>query len=349
MGEDQSRPVGVLLVGSVPLGDSEAVFRAAGSNLGKHVRRIPDGETGVRTIWIAWQHKVFENHPDFELEPPPPGQYAPLPRFRLREGVDGTRLEFPPLGYAEAAKSSYAVFRRLKDEGAVPADVRFQVSLPTPLAPVSQFVAHKDKEVVEPAYEAAMTAELGEIQRAIPHDDLAIQWDIAVEMGIWEDLGGAFFESWFDDPKGGMVERIARMAAAVADDVEMGIHLCYGDFGHEHFMQPADAGNLVDVANAISAAVTRPIAWLHLPVPRDRADAGYMAPLARLKLHPETQLYLGLVHATDGVEGARSRIAAAQQVVGRFGVATECGFGRRPPESIEPLMRLHAEVAAPVR
>jgi hypothetical protein len=35
--------------------------------------------------------------------------------------------------------------------------------------------------------------------------------------------------------------------------------------------------------------------------------------------------------------------------VGRFGVATECGFGRRPPESIEPLMRLHAEVAAPVR
>ncbi len=349
MGGSEREPVGVLLVGSVPLSGSEDVFRMAGSLLGGHLRRIPDGETGARSIWIAWQHKIFEAHPDFELEPPPAGQYAPLPRFRLREGVDGTALRLPSLGYAAAAKDSFEAFKRLKAQGVVPDGVRFQVSLPTPLAPVSQFVSHRDKATVEPAYEAAMSREVEEILAGVPHDELAIQWDIAVEMGIWEGLGGPFFEPWFDDVKPAIVERIARMSRLVPDSVELGIHLCYGDFGHEHFVQPTDAANLVEMANAVSSAVTRPIEWIHLPVPRDRADEAYFAPLGRLQLHPETELYLGLVHATDGVEGTRQRIAAAQQVAADFGVATECGFGRRPPETIPGLMQLHTDVAAPVR
>jgi hypothetical protein len=349
MNRSERRPEGVLLVGSVPFENADEVFRAACSILGNHLRRVPDGETGARSIWIAWQHKVFEDHLDFELEPPPPGQYAPLPRFRLRPGVDGSGLHLPALGYAEAAASSYAVFRRLKAEGIVPAEVRFQVSLPTPLAPVSQFVSHGDKERVEPAYEAAMAREVEAIVEAVPHDDLAIQWDVAVEMGIWEDLRGPFFEPWFGDVKGGLIGRLARAAELVPQDVELGFHLCYGDFGHEHFVQPTDAGNLVEVANAVSAAVARPVAWMHLPVPRDRDDDAYFAPLEELRLHPETELYLGLVHSTDGVAGARRRVAAARRVVEGFGVATECGFGRRPPETIESLMRTHAEIASPVR
>jgi hypothetical protein len=84
---------------------------------------------------------------------------------------------------------------------------------------------------------------------------------------------------------------------------------------------------------------------MHLPVPRDRSDEAYFAPLRALKLHPETELYLGLVHFTDGVEGAQRRIAAAQSVVQRFGVATECGLGRRPAETIPDLLRIHTAVA----
>jgi hypothetical protein len=43
------------------------------------------------------------------------------------------------------------------------------------------------------------------------------------------------------------------------------------------------------------------------------------------------------------------RIAAAQQVVADFGVATECGMGRRNREAIPELLRIHSEVAAPVQ
>lgn len=84
------------------------------------------------------------------------------------------------------------------------------------------------------------------------------------------------------------------------------------------------------------------------PVPRNRSDAAYFAPLRSLHLHPETELYLGLVHITGGVEGTLERIKAAQQFVSDFGVATECGFGRRPPDTIPELLRIHSQVAAPV-
>ena len=110
--------------------------------------------------------------------------------------------------------------------------------------------------------------------------------------------------------------------------IELGYHLCYGDAGHKHFVEPEDASKLVEVTHAISAGVGRLINWIHMPVPRNRTDDAYFAPLRQLLLHPETELYLGLVHFIDGVEGTRRRIAAAQKVVADFGVATECGMGR---------------------
>ena len=45
----------VLLVGSVPLSSAEEVFEAVSSQLGTLVKRIPDGETGPRLLWIVCQ------------------------------------------------------------------------------------------------------------------------------------------------------------------------------------------------------------------------------------------------------------------------------------------------------
>jgi hypothetical protein len=343
-----SLPTGALLVGSVPLQDTDAVLSTAARHLGRHLRRIPDGETGSRTIWVTWQQNVFAAHPDFEEEPVPEGQYAPHPRYRLRPGADPAALRFDRLGYADVAIGSYERFAALKRDGAIPAHMRFQISLPTPLSPLNNFAALHERAIVEPAYEAALLREVDEIVEAIPHGEIASQWDIAFEMGFAEGVPHPMFTPWFDDALGGSAERIARASEHVPDGVEVGHHLCYGDFGHEHFVQPADAGRLVEMANAIHAATARSIAWLHLPVPRHRTDAAYYSPLRDLRLHPETELYLGLVHLTDGEEGTRARIAAAQEVVSAFGVATECGFGRRDPATVAPLLDLHAAVADPV-
>ena len=102
---------------------------------------------------------------------------------------------------------------------------------------------------------------------------------------------------------------------------------------------------MVRVANALVDGLERPLNWLHLPVPRERDDEAYYAPLSDLRLADDTELYLGLVHHTDGMEGTQRRMAAASKVVPAFGISTECGLGRRPSETVPDLLALHARVA----
>ncbi len=60
---------------------------------------------------------------------------------------------------------------------------------------------------------------------------------------------------------------------------------------------------------------------------------------------PETQLFLGCVHA-DGVDGTKKRMDAARKYVSNFGIATECGMARaRKPGLVQELIRVHAEAA----
>ena len=98
-----------------------------------------------------------------------------------------------------------------------------------------------------------------------------------------------------------------------------------------HFIESVNTVPLTRVANALVDGLDRPFTWLHLPVPWSRTDTACFGPLRELRLAADTGPYLGLVHLTDGVDGGRHRIAAAERVLARdFGIATKCGFGRRP-------------------
>jgi SAM-dependent methyltransferase len=342
---DRSLALGVHLVGSVPLESAEVVFRTVGAEIGDRLRRIPDGETGPRSDWIVWQLPVFTSQPQLEVVPPGPDSWRPLPRVRLGEGARSEDLRFGALGYAEAAIASYRLFARLKRDGLIPIGCRFQLSLPTPLAPISAFVVPEHQEVLERPYEERLLAELRHILEEVPHEQLAVQWDTRFEFGMLEGI----FSAWFGDIKGGILERLLRLARHVPPDVELGYHFCYGDVRHRHYKEPTDAGKLVDVANALAGSLGRPLNWIHLPVPRGRVDPAYYAPLRELRLRPETEFYLGLVHHTDGVEGTARRIDAAREVVTGFGIATECGWGRRASATIPELLRIHRVLSAPVQ
>lgn len=339
------QPRGVHLNGSIPLANADEVFRVTSDILGERLHRIPDGETGARTNWIGWQAGFFARNPSLERIPADPNTYGGLPHFKLRAGTDAQDLVFDQLGYADAALASYALFSQLKQAGTIPARYRFQVSLPTPVAPVVAFIVYPDWANVQPAYTNAMFAELDRIASGIPHNELAIQWDVAIE---FEMLERAASSGSYEQARTGIIEQLVQLGKRVQEDVELGYHLCYGDAGHKHFVEPKDTSKLVDVANGLAAGLTRSLNWISMPVPRNRDDDAYFAPLKHLQLHPETELYLGLVHITDGVEGTRRRIEAAQRVITNFGVATECGFGRRSAETIPDLLRIHSDVAAPL-
>ena len=345
MNEKSPTVEGVCLVGSIPLHNCDAVFELAGKILGDHTRRIPDGETGERSNWIAWQLQVLGNAVQLETIDQDAEGYRSTPQVSVSRDYDYADVSLPPLGYSDAAKASYAGFKAAKAAGKIPQACRFQVSLPTPLAPIHFYVTPSDQAGLEAVYEAKLMAELDDIVASIPAQELAIQWDTAVEFGLLEGV----FPTYLENVEEEILERLVRLGNAVSAPVELGFHLCYGDSGHKHFVEPADASILVSVANRLSGGLDRPLNWIHMPVPRARKDAAYFAPLSDLQLQPETELYLGLVHMTDGVEGTRARIAEAAKVVKRFGVATECGFGRRPAESVAALMTIHTAVAEPFR
>lgn len=344
-----AQPRGVHLVGSVPLRDAHEVFTTISARIGDRVKRIPDGETGPRSQWIGWQFEVLADHPALEVIPAPADARTDQPRLGVRAGTDVAALEFGPLGYASAASDGYHTFEALQAEGVIASRVRFQVSLPTPLAVARSWFPH-DFIAIEPRYEAAMHHEVTRILDAIPAAKLAIQLDVCAEVLAWEGVLPVPFEPVHH----GLIERIVRVAGWFPDDVELGIHLCYGDYKHQHSKEPADTDVAVQIANAILDSAPRAIQWVHLPIPIERDDDEYFAPLSRLELHPDTDLFLGLVHMRDGIDGAQRRIAAAKKVVSTFGVATECGMGRRPPDrggrrdTLIELLDIHAAVSARV-
>ena len=307
----------ILIVGSVPLADSEAVFRSIAVALGDRVRRMPDGETGPRINWIEFQTPVFDRHPLFESAPEDRGAKADWRNaaadtawkikswHRLKPGATGADVSFGPLGYAEAAKQSYAVFARLKREGVVPRGCRFQVSLPTPYNVIDQRIAPEDRLAVEKPYEARMLAEDRRDRGGDAAGELAIQWDTAHEI---QNLDGGR-PHWFDDPETGIVERLARLGEAVPAGVELGYHLCYGDFNHRHFIEPKDAGTLVRVANALSPA-GRPRHRLHPHAGAARPDRRR---LFRAAPRPGAQARLHALSRPGALHRRRRRHARARR------------------------------------
>ena len=108
---------------------------------------------------------------------------------------------------------------------------------------------------------------------------------------------------------GDVLRILTGLAGHVPSDIELMFHFCYGDANHKHAVEPVDMGDMVDMANRLATDIERPIQLIHMPVPRDRSDDAYFAPLSRLRVAPGMELSLGLVHYTDGLAGTRQRLA----------------------------------------
>jgi hypothetical protein len=258
--------------------------------------------------------------------------------IRFRSAIDPASVTFDT-GYAEAAIESYMTFRRLRDAGELPAGLRFQFCLPTPMAAGYMYVSPSSLAAWLPAYERSLLAALRQIVDAIPHRDLSIQWDVCQEVLVFEQ----FFPQRPASYKIDIFAELARLGDAVPTGAECGYHLCYGSPRDAHLVMPKDSAILVEIANGLIDRLRRQLDFLHLPVPQDRTDAAYYVPLRQLRLPAAATLYLGLIHHDDA-PGNQARIDAAAAVISSFGVATECGWGRGDPEKIPDLLAAHRHV-----
>jgi hypothetical protein len=340
--------------GSVNLADAESAMREIASRVPAGLRRIPDGETGDRAGWIGFQLQKFLQLPWLVPAPARPlgGDYEPAPQVRLADGADPAQVSWPDLGYADAYLRSYQTFAALREQGVIPGGVRFQVQYPTPLASIGVYIVPEKQQALLGSYERAMFADLDRLLAAIPPDEVAVQWDVAVEFGILEEAFAPGGAQAFD----AIIAALARCVDQVPADVPAGLHLCYGDHGHQHFKQPKSLALQVHVVNAVTAAAGRTVSFVSFTVPQYQREKCYFAPLAGLTADPGTELNFALVpyHPAEqppGTTEAQVRLidailAASPGGHREWGVCTECGMGRADREEIPVLLDLHREIIA---
>ncbi len=342
-----------MIVGSVPLEDSEEVFRACGDALSPYLAHFPDGETGDRKYWtFGLAQLVYSRHPDLvavnapeqgEVVQPGPGASSEEWNrswwtFRLREGVD--TLTFDRLHYVPAAVESYGVFKRLRDEGVLPDDARFQVSLPATGSAVMGFFAHADEwPVIYDAYRRAIRAEVAQIVEQVPAEDLVVQWDIASEV---RDLlaGDRPLLPW--SPQTSLAEKWQRhlddmneLSYEIPDEVGLGYHFCFGTWGGWPKSRSDDISIHVRLANEAVRRAGRRVDYVHMPVMPDATD-DFFPPLEQLEIG-DTKPFLGIV-LNDGMEEFERRAKAAARHLPDFGIASYCGWGREAPADVPVLL-----------
>jgi methionine synthase II (cobalamin-independent) len=345
-GMSQNLACPVHLVGSMSLKSQQQAMETAAAILGNRAKRLSDGELGKVKNWILGHHQVFESCPAFQSydhieQFDPRARDTKRRRFKLVSNAPLDRASLPPIGHADDAAAAFRILSGLKKQNKVATDVKLLVAMPTPYDVLNFAVDEKDYPRVAPVYEAHMLAELDAILRHVPHAELAIQWDVAHEFEFLATTSRMFHYITRDQ----IIDLLVRLGDSVPEGVDLGYHCCYGNFKLKHFVEPRDTGDIVDVMNAVLNKISRKIDFIHLPVPRLRSDTDYFGPLRALQLQSSTELYLGLVHDIDGVEGALARAAAAKTVIDRFGIATECGLSQRTPENIRQILKLEAEIA----
>jgi hypothetical protein len=304
MAQDEGPRSDVLLVGSLPYDTAEEAIRQAATGLQGHVGWLPDGEVGDRVNWVGMlplvvfpkvealeetlappEHELEQ--PEHEADAPPTEDLEGIWSWRVK---DGHQVRFDDLAYGSYAKDSYAVFRRLREEGVVPDGVRFQLSLPAPHSAIDGFL--EDPAQWPDLYAAYVEGIRGEIAKAlevIPADELVVQWDAAwefVDMAMGERN---YFKFW---PKLSAEEKFQRHAEqldelwqGIPDETLLGFHWCYGTWGGWPMTAMPDlsrrppAGLRAHAGRAparrgVLRAAAGPRRRRHEGLPRDRAPHG---------------------------------------------------------------------------
>ena len=346
---DRSKHPIVHFVGSIPLPDSETVFRTLSKAVGPHLIRLPDGETGIRKTWIRFLQDVLSGNSAIELaKGVPPFKFTQwdgkvireIPRLHVKPGATIDPNSFQT-GYADMAIESWKVFERLQKAGEIPANVKFQISIPTPIAPTYNNMVPEDRQKLLVPLTQNFINEVAKIARALPNDRISIQWDVCQEVLAWE----GYYDKGPVDFRTETLDVLTKIGDGVPAGIELGYHLCYGSPADEHMVLPKDMGIMVDMTNAIVERVKRPIQFVHMPVVKARTDDAYFAPLKNLKLKPDTELYLGLIHHNDPA-GDAARLTAARRHHRVDGVGTECGMARGDPARLPALLAAHAKAVA---
>ncbi|MBP2563262.1 hypothetical protein J2857_006061 [Neorhizobium galegae] len=263
--------------------------------------------------------------------------------------VDGDHIRTWLAGDHEAARlsnqarNSLNALKALKEAVGLQSGARATLSILAPFR-ISRFArpGHPGVPDADGAYGAWLTKEIERVvtELASSSADLAVQIklpfaDLAEAAGT-DTANGTLSDALLDS--------VTNIIDAVPETIPVAVHMNCRD-GAGFKIQPMHFVDMAELSNRLQERCVRRIDLLHIPVPLVVSDESFFAPLRRLALRSESRLCLGLIHLSDGVEGAMRRIALARTGFPEFALAARSGFAAREPAVIADFVKLHADVA----
>ena len=304
--------------------------------LGPHLRRLSDGETGSRQFWVMPILETFRAHPDAEITRDGDNtSYEDTALFKVRDGHE-LRPESINLGYHAAFRRSHPQFLVLRERYGRP-DLPFQVGIPNPVDLAGYGFGEegfRDAGLIG-AFVAATLNEIGAILAEVDTSDVVFQLEnVAALVAVAQtplEARAAVAEQ--------LASQITALIAASPEGTRWGMHLCMGDFNHEAYMEIPDVSPWVQLANAITVAWPegRTLDYIHAPFaaaakPPPEEQAFYTA-VEELRLPAGTRFVAGFIHEDLDHEHHRQLLDRIESLYGgEVDVATACGLGRRPDQ-----------------
>ena len=344
------------LVGSMPFKDEKTAMTKALKYLDGHLKALPDGEIGKKSNrhqfgerlgWIQWVIERFENNPAFMIVKAPSyenrlglwADYDSGIRYKLKLSGDNL-YQFLDFGYMEYFKSSYKLFKKLRDKQRNK-QLKFQFGIPGALA-ISVFSLGliqgiRTRKVFEDrlAYECNRIYESG-------GEDILFQIEVPIELGIYLKAPAVIKPlvlRW-------AVGNILSLVNKLNKNARVGVHLCLGDLNNRPFSKIRNLGSLVAFSNELVRQwpKDRPLDFVHYPLAMANVPPSvnptFYSPLKKIKLPADTRFIAGFVHEDLSEHQEEGILSAIEKNLGRtVDVSSSCGFGRRTPEITEKLLK----------
>lgn len=333
------------LVGSLPGDTPEEAMSTALQVLGPRLRSLPDGETGERRNWVISIVDSLRDHPDLEVAKAGDwSDYDKTPTLRIRRGhtLYGANLDF---GHVAAVGGSYPVFERLREYYDLP-ELVFQSGVPSDLDLAMFTLGPSGALRHRRPFTEATLAEIRGV-RAIAGPATVFQIELPVELVLLAKV-----------PKpalplvaGRLAAGISRLAVASPPGSVFGLHLCLGDMNNKAFGTMGDVAPLVELTNAIVRRwpTDQRLSYVHAPFAAAdqpaRTDPAFYAPLAGLKLPPDTRFAAGFAHESQALDDQLRVRSLIEEGLGHpVDISAACGLGRRTAESGLAVLHRTAEL-----
>ena len=333
-------PLGAHLVGSVPLGSAEDVFRT----LAGAARRPAAAAAGRRDRAARRLDRLAVPRP--QLATPSsrsprrhPASTARCRRCALRRQARSRRAS---RGSATRTRRSPRTARSAGSSAT--ACSRAAAASRSACRHRSRRSARSSRPTTRPrssrAYEAAMAREVEQILDGIPHDQLALQWDTNFEFGLLE---GAF-PLWFARREGRHARAAAADLAARAARRRARLPLL---LRRRRAGAAARAGAIWGGSSRSRTSSRRASArrstgcTCRCPI-RSTSRRRCASSGCRPRPSSTSEPY------ASGDARVEERLDGAHALAGEFGIATPCGWGRMAAAAVPDLLDAHARLSRPV-